>query len=358
MAEGYNYVAKDDRRDPKWGLPGEVRENWNNPTIATFFADIMTPGLSQDEIDMGRAMFEGAFESMLAGNVMPPELEAAGEWAEYWAPGCVEEPDAPEVRLHVRIPKNPSGDRMPRIMYYFAAGMGGKPEYFDTEIAQYSADLNAVVIAPHYRAHPEIKQPAQLNDLHAAYQWALDHADELNIDTDKIILSGYSIGAMMAVGLAFRLRRYGITPRGLSLVAPPLDDMAKGPSTRISYDSENLGFEERVITWQSFFGSLGVATPALSPEIVPNHASVEDLKGFPPVFMHIMESDPNRDEDIEFCTKLLAANVMTSIHLWPGTNHATFYSGPMYELKAKFYGEVENDIKTMIDKDCRRPWTA
>jgi acetyl esterase/lipase len=358
MAEQYSYIQADDRRDPKWGLPGEVQENWNNPTIATFFGDIMTPGLDQDDIDMGRAMFEGAFESMLAGNVMDPKLEEAGEWREYWAPGCVEEPDAPELRLHVRVPKNNTGDRVPCIMYYFAAGMGGKPDYFDTEIAQYSADLNAVVIAPQYRAHPEVKQPGQLNDLHAAYQWALDHADELNIDPDKIILSGYSIGAMMAVGITFRLKRYGITPRGLSLVAPPLDDLASGPSTKISFDGENLGFEEREITWHSFFGSTRVAVPALSPEIVPNHCTVEDLKGFPPVFMHIMESDPNRDEDLEFCSKLLAANVMTSIHLWPGTNHATFYSGPMYELKTKFYAEVENDIKTMIEKDCRRPWTA
>lgn len=101
----YEYERYDDRRDPKWALPGDVRDNWNNPTIATFFADVMTPGLSQEEIDMGRSIFEGAFESMLAGMQMPPELEVAGEWAEYWAPGCVEEPDAPELRLHVRLPK-------------------------------------------------------------------------------------------------------------------------------------------------------------------------------------------------------------------------------------------------------------
>lgn len=354
----YEYERYDDRRDPKWGLPGEVQENWNNPTIATFFADIMTPGLTQDEINEGRAMFEGAFESMLAGMEMPPELEEAGKWREEWAPGCVEEPNAPLVRLHIRIPKNPPEGKMPYIMYYFAAGMGGKPDYFDAEIAGYSANLNAVVIAPQYRAHPEVKQPSQLNDLHATYQWALDHADELNIDTDKIILSGYSIGAMMALGITFRLRRYGITPRGLSLVAPPVDDMAKGPSARISYDHENLGAEEREITWHSFFGSLRVANPAVAPKIIPNHCSVEDLRGFPPVFMHIMENDPNRDEDIDFCSKLLAANVMTKINLWPGTNHATFYSGPMYDYKAKFYAEVNDDIKMMIEKDCRRPWTA
>lgn len=354
----YEYIQVDDRRDPKWGLPGEVRDNWNNPTIATFFADVMTPGLSQEEIDMGRAMFEGAFESMLAGMEMPPELAAAGEWKEFWAPGCVEEPDAPEVRLHVRIPNDDGQHRRPCIMYFFAAGMGGKPEYFDTEMAQYSANLDAVVVAPHYRAYPEIQQPAQLNDLHAAYQWIVDHADELNVDPDCIVLSGYSIGGLMALELAFRLKRYGIVPRGLSIVAPPIDDMATGPSSRISYATENLGCEEREITWHAFFGTTNVAQPALVPELIPNHCSIDDLRGFPPVFMQIFESDPNRDEDIEFCTKLLAANVMTGMKLWAGTNHATFYSGPMYPLKAQFYAEVEDNIRTLIEKDCRRPWSA
>jgi len=348
----------EDRRDPKWGYPGDVRENWNNPTIATFFADIMTPGLSQEEVDAGRAVFEGAFEAMLAGLTLPPELEAAGEWREYFAPGCVEEPDAPPCRLHVRVPSKPSSDRLPCVMYYFAAGMGGKPEYFDFEIASYSAALGAVVVAPHYRHQPDSRQPAQLNDAHAAYQWALDNADELGIDPDKIVLSGYSVGGMLALGLAYRLRRYGITCRGVSCVAPPVDDRGLGKSARFSYETENLGWEERQLTWQSFFGPLYAANPAVSPEIVPNHAEVEDLRGFPPVFMHIMDSDPNRDEIMMYCQKLLDADVMLSMHLWPGTNHATFYSGPSYALKDKFYGEGIANISELMNNDLSRPWTA
>lgn len=354
----YDYMLVDDRRDPKWGRPGDVAENWNNPTIATFFADIMTPGLTQDEIDMGRAMFEGAFDSMLSGMVMPPELEAAGEWQEHWAPGCVEEPDAPDCRLHVRVPKGTGAEKLPCVIYNYAAGMGGKPEYFDVEIAQYSAEIGAVVVAPAYRHHPENKMPAQLNDLHATYQWIVDNAEKLNVDPDNIVAAGYSIGGVMALGLGFRLLRYGITLRGISCIAPPVDDRGLGKGARISFAHENLGCEEKEITWHSYLGSTRVAQPALSPELVPGHATVEELKGFPPVFMHMFESDPNRDEDMIFCQKLLDANVFTSFRLWPGTNHATFYSGPMYPLKAKFYGEVTQDIKDMVSDDLRRPWLA
>lgn len=351
-----NYMRVDDRRDPKWGYPNGARENWNNPTIATFFADVMSPGLTQEQIDQGRAVFEGAFEAMLSGAVMPKELEEAGMWKEAYANGCPEEPNAPPVRMRIRVPKNSTSNKAPCIIYFFAAGMGGKPDYFDVEIATYSMALGAVVVAPQYRAHPENKQPKQLNDTHAAYLWAVEHADELGIDPDNIVLSGYSIGGMMALGLAQRLIRYGICVRGVSTLFPPVDDRGLGASATISFATENLGCEERQLTWHSFFGPSQVANPALSPEIVPGHATVEELKGMPPIFMHIAEVDPNRDEEIMYCQKLLEACVMTKMNLWPGINHASFFSSGPFPLKDRFLAEVVQDIKDMTENDLRRPW--
>ena len=355
MAE-YNYMRVDDRRDPKWAYPGGTKENWNAPTIATFFADVMKAGLTQEEVDEGRAIFNGAFEAMLSGATLTPEIENAGEWKEYYAKGCVEELDAPPVRLVVRTPKERGDGKRPCIMYYFAAGMAGKPEFFGAEIAQFSKNLNCVVVAPHYRPHPENKQPKQLNDLHATYQWAMDNADELGIDPDNIILAGYSIGGQMALGLAQRLKRYGICPRGVEALFPPVDDRSLGKSSFITYETENLGFVERQMSWVSFYGADRIAQLALSPEIVPNHATVEELKGMPPVFMHISECDPNRDEDIMYCQKLLEANDLVGFKLWPGTNHATFYSGGPHELKNRFFAEVMQNLSDMMTYDLRRPW--
>ena len=351
-----NLLRLDDRRDPKWAYPGGTKENWNAPTIANFFPDIMGPGLTPEEIQRGRAIFEGAFEAMLSGAVMPEEITKAGEWREYFAPGCVEEPDAPPVRLHVRVPKERTSERVPALMYFFAAGMGGKPDYFDVEIATYSMALGCVVIAPQYRVHPENKQPKQLNDLHASYQWAVENADELGIDPENIVLSGYSIGAQMALGLAQRLKRYGITPRGISALFPPVDDRAGGVSSYITFGGDNLGCEEVQMTWNSFFGTNRIALSCLSPEIVPGHATVQELKGMPPIFMHASENDPNRDDSITYCSKLFEANVFCSLHVWPGTNHATFFSGGPHELKDRFFAEVTRDIAEMMKHDLRRPW--
>jgi len=346
----------DDRRDPKWGYPGDVRENWNNPTIATFFRDVMDPTLTPEEVKMGRAIFDDAFEAMLSGAVMPEEIVNAGEWGEHYAPGCPEEPDAPPVRLRVRVPKKRGSERVPAMLYFFAAGMAGKPEFFDAEVAMLSKELGCVVVAPHFRPHPENKQPKQLNDMHASYQWMVDNADELGIDPDCIVLGGYSIGGQMALGLAMRLKRYGLAPRGVFALFPPVDDRSASPSSLITFGGDNLGFAEVQMTWASLFGLDRIAVSSLTPEIVPGHASVEELKGMPPVFMHVAESDPNRDDSIIYCMRLFEAGVMCSLRVWPGTNHATFYSGPPHALKNKFFGEVIENISEMMKHDLRRPW--
>jgi acetyl esterase/lipase len=351
-----SYLRLDDRRDPKWAYPGGTKENWNAPTIATFFADVMAPGLTPEEVEMGRSMFEGAFESMLAGAKLPEEVENDGTWAEAYATGCPEEPDAPPVRLLLRIPNNNTREKFPVVMYFFAAGMGGKPEYFAAEIASISKQLNCIVVAPQYRFHPENKQPKQLNDLHASYLWIAENADTYKMDADNVILSGYSIGGQMALGLAYRLKENGVCVRGVSALFPPCDDRGGGASSYITFGGENLGCEEVQMTWTSFFGTDRIALSALSPEIVPGHATVEELKGMPPIFMHAAESDPNRDDDITYCSKLLEAGVMCSLHVWPGVNHATFYSGAPHELKDRFLAEVLQNMSDMVNYDLRRPW--
>ncbi len=351
-----NYLRLDDRRDPKWAFPGGVRENWNAPTIATFFPDVMGPGLSQEEIDKGRIIFDGAFEAMLSGATLPEDVENDGEWLEMYAKATEEEPDAPDTRMVIRKPKHCDREKFPVILYFFAAGMAGKPEYFGAEIAGISKNLNAIVVAPHYRVHPENKQPAQLNDCYSTYKWVVENADKYNIDADNIVLSGYSIGGQMALGLAYLLKEKDIVVRGVSCYFPPVDDRAGGASSFITFGGENLGCEEVQMTWKSFFGDNRVALTALSPRIVPNHATVEELKGMPPVFMHVAESDPNRDDDITYCSKLLEAKVMCSMHLWPGTNHATFYSGGPHEMKNRYLAEITRDMSDMIENDLRRLW--
>ena len=65
--------------------------------------------------------------------------------------------------------------------------------------------LGFVCLAAEYRFVPEAPWPAQLHDVKAAIRWTREHADDLGIDTDRVVVQGNSAGghlALMAAGTA------------------------------------------------------------------------------------------------------------------------------------------------------------
>lgn len=75
-------------------------------------------------------------------------------------------------------------------------------------------DFQALIRTP--KDAGEKKLPA-INDLHATYVWMVKHAEELHIDSDRIILIGNSSGGHLATALSSRLKRYGFQPRDVWL---------------------------------------------------------------------------------------------------------------------------------------------
>lgn len=350
--------ALTDRSDPKWAWPGPIQEGWKDPTPVSFFQTVIDHQLTPDDIKEGREMFEMGWEALLSEIQMPAELENAGEWRECDAPGCVEEPDAPPVKLRIRIPKERNGERLPVLLNIFSAGFAGKVHFFDMDAAIYSKETGCAVVTPQYRLHPENKFPAVINDLHAAYQWIIDNADEFGLDPDCIAVTGISAGGVFSLCLAHRLKRFGIIPRGIISLFPPVDDRPRGASSRIDYGGETLGCFEAQLAWPSLLGVSRFGLSCLTPEAVPNHATVDEVKGMPPIWMHVAEHDPLRDDEVEYCSKLWEAGVMCDLRVWAGTSHTTLFSGPPNEYKTRFNRQVYQNITDAFQYDLRRPWTG
>ena len=80
-----------------------------------------------------------------------------------------------------------------------------------------------------YRLGDAGRFPAMLEDSAAAVRWLLDHAGELGVSTDTLLLSGHSAGAYNAVMLALDrqwLGREGVpdgTVKGVAALAGPYD---------------------------------------------------------------------------------------------------------------------------------------
>jgi acetyl esterase/lipase len=69
-------------------------------------------------------------------------------------------------------------------------------------VAERLAQAGYVAISINYRLAPKYLFPAQIEDCRAAVRWLRDHADEFNIDRDRLAAYGYSAGGHLVSLLA------------------------------------------------------------------------------------------------------------------------------------------------------------
>ena len=66
-------------------------------------------------------------------------------------------------------------------------------------------DTGTVVVAPAYRLAPEHLYPAAIHDCVDTVKYVFDHAEELNISKDKIVVTGDSAGGHLTLVTALDL---------------------------------------------------------------------------------------------------------------------------------------------------------
>ena len=68
-----------------------------------------------------------------------------------------------------------------------------------------STPLGAIFISVGYRLAPEYPYPTPVLDCLDAVRWILENADELGVDKEKVVLSGFSAGGCLAITTALAL---------------------------------------------------------------------------------------------------------------------------------------------------------
>jgi len=194
----------------------------------------------------------------------------------------------------------------------------------------------AVIVSPEYRLAPEYPAPAPCDDCYATWLWMVEHADDLGIDTSRLVIAGSSAGGGLAAITAQRiLDEHRANPdQALPLpvvqilVYPMLDDrtvvrcdegaQANGPGPKhIAWN-----YEWNRYGWTSYLGGLepGVSTAKLPAHSVP--ARREDLSGLPRTWIGVGSNDLFVDEDKEYARRLGQAGVEVDLKVVKGAYHA------------------------------------
>lgn len=210
-------------------------------------------------------------------------------------------------------------DQHSGICIYWIHGGGnvvGTPR--EDDIAALFVDaLKCTMVSVDYQLAPEHQHPEGMEDCYAGLVWTAQHAEELNIDKDKIAVCGESAGGGMAARTVLLNReRNGVAVAFQLLKCPMLDNTHDTPSGSLS---GYLGWDRdsSFWAWNAYLGGdLGkAATPLQSP------SRATDLSGLPPTFLYVGANELFRDEVIAYAQQLMKDGVPTELYVAPGVSH-------------------------------------
>ena len=237
--------------------------------------------------------------------------------------------DGRELQLHIFYPEGyskTSGKKYPvAASFHGGAWTMGTVEWGYGD-ARFMASLGYVGIAVEYRLADNDKNSALdcMKDANSAIRWIRLHAEELNIDPEKVTALGHSAGGHLSLSTAL-FPCYKETSEDYSVSSVPNSVIGLAPAIDLS--------------WNDFFIELllgQISARSCSP--IDN---IRDLE-IPILIIQGTEDEYLPVEKvIEFHSKMKKAGNNIELHLYPGGNHGFFYES---ELGSDFYQEKIRDF--------------
>ena len=223
------------------------------------------------------------------------------------------------MKLIILEPKKRE-DLLPGILWIHGGGYtGGTPAMVLGSCAHDLAKrYGAVVISPGYRLAGEAPYPAAFEDCCAALEYMWDHAEELGIDRERIVVGGESAGGGLAAAVCLYARDEGKVKVAMQLPLYPMLDCEDTDSSRDNH-GKNWNTEKNHEGWRIYLGELwgkGSVPPYASP------SRETDYKGLPPCYTYVCEGEPFYCETLEYVRRLNEAGVPAKADVFPGNVHA------------------------------------
>jgi acetyl esterase/lipase len=242
---------------------------------------------------------------------------------------------APDLKVLILRPTaHDAKTKLPGVLYAHGGGLiMGTERTGSWELAEWIEDFEMVCVSVDYRLAPEHPYPAPMQDCYAALQWMAEHADELHIDLDRLVIAGSSAGGAVAGATAIMARDLGGPKLSHQILEyPMLDDRASSHSAQMLLNEGSWDSVSNVLGWTALLGDAR-GTDEVSSHAAP--ARETNLAGLPSTFIDVGQVDTMRDEVIDYATRLSQAGVPVEFHMWPGAFHGFEASVPEADISKR-----------------------
>ncbi|HVC61976.1 MAG TPA: alpha/beta hydrolase [Acetobacteraceae bacterium] len=221
-------------------------------------------------------------------------------------------------RIFCRVYR-PRLDRAVPTMVYFHGGgwVWASVDTHDRLVREYCAAGEVAAVSVDYALSPEAKFPQALEECVAALRWVAAHGQEWGLDTTRLLVGGDSAGGNLALATALLARDTGGPAlRGILTAYPVSDSRLDTPSYQEFGDGAfGLSRDRMAFYWSVYVPH---AADRLHPLAAPLRA---DLRGLPPVLVHLAELDVLRSEGEALVARLREAGVAVETATFPGVVH-------------------------------------
>jgi cation diffusion facilitator CzcD-associated flavoprotein CzcO/acetyl esterase/lipase len=166
------------------------------------------------------------------------------------------------------------------------------------------------VFVPDYRLAPEHPFPAGVQDVQAA--WRALRASKAG----RMVVAGDSAGGNLALGLMLALRDAGEALPDAGVLFSPSTDLTGGsPSVMDNAQRDAMFHGDKLENLaRAYLGDTDGALPLASP-------INGDMRGLPPLMVHVGENEALRDDSIRLAQKARAAGVAVDLRVFPVVAH-------------------------------------
>lgn len=167
-------------------------------------------------------------------------------------------------------PAQVSGNRPCIVVVHGGSWKGGDNDQLP-ELNSYLARRGYNVASINYRLAPEYKNPAPIEDVHAAFSYLRKHSEALHIDTNNFVLLGRSAGGQIVLLAAYTLHEPGL--KGVISYYGPADMVwgYNNPANPLIFDSKKVMEDYLGGTYKQMPQKYEASSPILfvTPQSVP-----------------------------------------------------------------------------------------
>ena len=224
---------------------------------------------------------------------------------------------ATSLKLLILMPEDAGEERTGILWIHgggYVTGMAGMVHH--SRAAALVRRYGAVVVSPAYRLAGKAPYPAALEDCHAALLYLKEHAAELGVRSDQIMVGGESAGGGLAAALCMLEKDTGGVKIAFQMPLYPMIDCEDTETSRDNH-APVWNTKRNHYGWKRYLAGLSGEVPCYA-----SPARRGDFTGLPPAYTFVSTAEPFFAETVTYIENLNRAGVPAEIDIYPGLYHA------------------------------------